>query len=275
MEKIWYNGGDKIIERKKSEMEKAKIGLVSVTFRQLTPEEVIRVAQKAGLSGIEWGGDIHVPAGKLERAKEVVRKTREAGLEVTSYGSYFALGNGACDWDELERVMDTADALGTDVVRIWLKNGKGSDECKEEDYQAILKDCREAAERAEKRQKTVCLEFHNGTYNDGGRASLRLMEEVNSPAFKTYWQPLYGNIRNTGDIKTVLPYIVHTHIYHWIYGEHILRLPLQDNEKGLLEYAGLLGRRWYLLEFVRRDDPEVLYEDAETMRKIFKKAGLE
>jgi sugar phosphate isomerase/epimerase len=35
--------------------------LASVTFRHLTFEEIIELVRKAGLDGIEWGGDIHVP----------------------------------------------------------------------------------------------------------------------------------------------------------------------------------------------------------------------
>jgi 3-dehydroshikimate dehydratase len=42
-------------------------GLVSVTFRKLTPVEVAGLVKKGGLKSIEWGGDIHVPHGDLAR----------------------------------------------------------------------------------------------------------------------------------------------------------------------------------------------------------------
>src|SRR5687768_14765950 len=61
-------------------------GLVSVTFRKLSPAEVVRVAVDAGLTSIEWGGDIHVPHGDLARAKEVAAMTTEAGLSASAYG---------------------------------------------------------------------------------------------------------------------------------------------------------------------------------------------
>ena len=35
-------------------------GLVSVTFRDKTPEEIISTVKQCGLEGIEWGGDVHV-----------------------------------------------------------------------------------------------------------------------------------------------------------------------------------------------------------------------
>ena len=64
-------------------------GVVSVTFRKKTPEEVIDIVKKAGLTHIEWGGDVHVPHGDVETAKRVGELTRAAGLTVSSYGSYF------------------------------------------------------------------------------------------------------------------------------------------------------------------------------------------
>ena len=72
-------------------------GLVSITFRSLAPEEIIRLAAQADVQSIEWGGDIHVPAGEVDRAREVGRWTREAGLMVSAYGSYYRLGGGGSD----------------------------------------------------------------------------------------------------------------------------------------------------------------------------------
>ena len=40
-------------------------GLVSVTFRKLSPEEIVQLVVSSGLKGIEWGGDIHLPHGIL------------------------------------------------------------------------------------------------------------------------------------------------------------------------------------------------------------------
>ena len=47
------------------------ICLTSVTFRRMKPEEILRVAARAGIEGIEWGGDVHVPAGDLAAARRV------------------------------------------------------------------------------------------------------------------------------------------------------------------------------------------------------------
>ena len=38
-----------------------RTGLVSVSFRDKTPPEIIKAAAGAGLSCIEWGSDVHAP----------------------------------------------------------------------------------------------------------------------------------------------------------------------------------------------------------------------
>jgi len=50
-------------------------GWVSITFRSLTAERIIALVRQAGLSAIEWGGDIHVRHGDTGRAREVRRLT--------------------------------------------------------------------------------------------------------------------------------------------------------------------------------------------------------
>ncbi|MNI10046.1 hypothetical protein D3C73_631400 [compost metagenome] len=54
-----------------------RTGLVSVTFRRLSVEEIVMMVQKAGLQDIEWGGDIHVPHGNFQRAHEVAKLTHD------------------------------------------------------------------------------------------------------------------------------------------------------------------------------------------------------
>ncbi|MBM7330523.1 sugar phosphate isomerase/epimerase, partial [Agrobacterium sp. S2] len=86
-------------------------GLCSVTFRSLTPQVVIKLAASNGIRAIEWGADVHVPPGDLENARQVAARTAEAGLSVSSYGSYIF----APDFtpDDVTSVLETARALGT------------------------------------------------------------------------------------------------------------------------------------------------------------------
>src|SRR6185312_7605034 len=100
-------------------------GLVSITFRALTPAEVIALVRQAGLRGIEWGGDIHVPHGDAGRAREVRGLTQGAGLQVAAYGSYYKAGVSEDAGLAFGRVLETAVTLGAPVIRVWA-GGAGS-----------------------------------------------------------------------------------------------------------------------------------------------------
>ena len=50
-------------------MAQVKTGLVSVTFRQKSVEEIAALTAEAGLSGVEWGGDVHGLPGDREAAR--------------------------------------------------------------------------------------------------------------------------------------------------------------------------------------------------------------
>ena len=89
-----------------------KGGIVSVTFRQLSPERIISLVSEGGLSAVEWGGDVHVPHGDLATARDVGRWTRNAGLEVASFGSYYKAGESEEAGLPFTSVLETASALG-------------------------------------------------------------------------------------------------------------------------------------------------------------------
>lgn len=80
-----------------------KSGLVSVTFRNLAIKEIVKIVVEAGLDGIEWGGDIHVPHGDLQVAKQTMRMTEDAGLTVTAYGSYYRF-DGELEFVQNDRI---------------------------------------------------------------------------------------------------------------------------------------------------------------------------
>ena len=69
-----------------------KPGLVSITFRKLTPSQILDLCVGNGLREIEWGGDVHVPHGELKIASEVAEMSRSRGVAIAAYGSYYKLG---------------------------------------------------------------------------------------------------------------------------------------------------------------------------------------
>ena len=76
-------------------------GLCSITFRSLAADEVLALAVRARVEGIEWGADGHVPPGGGAAVEALRARCRDAGVEVVSYGSY--LGFAPADGDDEDR----------------------------------------------------------------------------------------------------------------------------------------------------------------------------
>jgi sugar phosphate isomerase/epimerase len=247
-------------------------GLVSITFRALNPEEIIPLAAQAGVRSIEWGGDIHVPAGEVDRAREVGRRTCEAGLMVSAYGSYYRLGGGGNDAAPFERVLATAAALAAPTIRVWA-GGKGSNNCSPQERREIIDDALRVAEMSGRAGITVSLEYHGGTLTDT-RASVRsLLEELAHPNIEFLWQPSNGEPVDAcaNRLLDVLPRLRNVHVFHWWPTAHE-RHPLIEGEACWRAYVDIVrdtGRSVdFLLEFVVNDSPAQFLADAATLRRF-------
>jgi len=94
-------------------------GLVTISFRKRSAEELIADCVKLGLRTLEWGGDVHVPHGDLARAREVAAATKKAGLTVSCYGSYFRAG--VPDQPDFAGIVGCAEILGAPTIRVWAR----------------------------------------------------------------------------------------------------------------------------------------------------------
>lgn len=242
-------------------------GLASVTFRALTPEEVIVEVKGAGLRAIEWGGDVHVPPGSLNRAREVALLTREAGLEIAGYGSYFRLESSK----SVEPWVETAVVLGAPTIRIWAGEC-GSREVSTMERARLVDKLHRACACAAERELTVSLEFHENTLADSASATLALIHEVNHPALRTYWQmPLercsLAELR--ASLTTVEPWLTNLHVFNRQPGTHEWRSLAATPWRDLLRLvADLPGPHGVLIEFVRGQSQEAFRQDAETLRGV-------
>lgn len=243
-------------------------GLCSVTFRQLTPEQLVPLTAEAGLQVIEWGGDVHVPAGDVERAAQVAELTADAGLLTCSYGAYFRAGPD----EVLTPVLDSAQVLGADRVRIWAGRVDSADATPQE-YAGVVARLRDAAAEAADRGIGLALEYHRGTLADTPQATLRLLADVGSPAVATYWQPSVGapDAVALAEYDAVAAHTSAVHVFSWWPAAERLRL----HERAQLWRALFLAAsaqssppRDALLEFVPGDDPALLASEAATLRAL-------
>lgn len=250
-------------------MGKLDTGLVSVTFRQLAAREVIDLVGQAGLTGIEWGGDIHVPHGDLATARLVGQQTVAAGLQVAAYGSYYRVSH--TETGPFAAVLATAVELGAPVIRVWAGH-QASAQADEAYWQAVVDDSRRLADQAAAVGITIAYEFHANTLTDSSATAHTLLERVAHPNVKAYWQPPRGACvaDNLAGIETLAPWLHNIHLFQWerTTGE---RQPLAtgaaDWQQYLQRIAQEKGHRFLMLEFVKDDSPEQFLADAATLKQ--------
>ncbi|HLR42853.1 MAG TPA: TIM barrel protein [Pseudogracilibacillus sp.] len=246
-----------------------KLGLCSVTFRDLSVEKIIDISKQAGLSGIEWGGDIHVPPIP-ERAKQVAALTEQAGLAVTSYGSYYRLGHG--DEDEFTNILKTAIQLKSPGIRVWAGK-KGSNEATSSYWKSVVQDAKRIAVLCQENNIDIHLEYHGNTLTDTVTSTQKLLQDINRDNVFSYWQPAINQSveERINSINRLQNQLSHIHVFYWA---GIDKLPLCD---GLNEWDQYLKRiqtnetRYLLLEFVKDDSIEQFYDDVKALKSIVTK----
>jgi len=244
-------------------------GLVSITFRKLSPDEVIDLTCRAGLASIEWGGDIHCPHGDEGAARRVGEATRAAGLAVAAYGSYYRLGHSEQDGPAFDLVLRSAAALGAPLIRVWAGT-RGSAQADPSYRDWVAREARRIAEQAAGQGIRIALEFHGQTLTDTTESALALLESAAHPNLRCLWQP--GNAWSPADrlssLRRIGPWLEHLHVFHWDDANRRLTLAqgASDWSGYLREAATLRPNAAALLEFVAGDSPEAFLQDAATLR---------
>lgn len=220
-----------------------KTGVVSVSFRTKSAGEIIEAAARANLPIIEWGGDVHSPAGDVDAANRIKSLCDSASVKLLTYGSYFGIGVNPSS--EFDGVIASAKALGVDIIRVWGYK-KVFSEYASEEWQTVVKEGRTAAEMAAEAGMKVCLECHNGTVTENFECALKYIEAVGNPALRMYWQ--YNEKRdfeyNMASARAIAPYTECIHVFNHD----------ENGEKASLS-AGFEKWRKYLEVFVK-ESPE-------------------
>ncbi|MEA4824606.1 MAG: TIM barrel protein [Clostridiaceae bacterium] len=248
-----------------------KTGLTSITFRKLSCREIIDLAARAGLNGIEWGGDGHVRPGYAAQAAEVAAETRAAGLEVLSLGSYYRPGS---DDDTVgTQVLELCRAMDTKMLRVWagkLGSLEAEGDARRRVVDALIRLCDAAAPLG----ITVATEYHANTLTDHAASTLRLLQEVSRDNFRTYWQPVvYDSVDvNVRALASLLPHSANIHVFSWaIENGTLTRQMLETGAEDWACYLDVLrgsdDPHSFMIEFVRDDDPAVFLSDAATLNR--------
>lgn len=244
-------------------------GMTSVTFRQLTPQQIVELSRQGGLDGIEWGGDVHCPPSLNETVKEnnmeIQKMTANMGLQIFSYGSYCHLGDPDNTNDFFQVLVDTAKQLHASTIRVWAGR-KSSADATDSYYRQIARDFYRLCEIAAPAGLTVSTEYHRGSLTDCSPSAVKLLRYVKAPNARTYWQPNpdLSLSENQKELTEVLPYLSNVHLYNWKKGN--IRFPLRDGAENWNKYFSILmtSRRNHnlIMEFVKDDSPEQFLQDA-------------
>jgi len=250
-------------------------GLCSITFRSLDADAVLEVAVRAGVEGIEWGADGHAPPGGGSDVVRLAERCRDAGVEVVSYGSYLGFGPAQGeDSAAVDAVLDSADALGAPMVRVWAELGVGPDASAPERARVTA---RTAAyvDAIVGRGLIPVLEFHPYTLTESAASALELLDALD-PVARTHWQPdpAASPDNALAELERVAPRLAHLHVFAWGPGGIGDRRALADGAdlwpRALVltdhDAAPLATRRYALCEYVRDDDPDQLVADAAVLR---------
>lgn len=253
-------------------------GLVSISFRKHSVREIISAAADSKLEAVEWGGDVHVTPGDVKGAAETGRLTRDAGMFVSSYGSYYRItGDPAARRmvpDDFKAVCESAMALETGIVRIW-GGTKSPDKLTPDEFAAMCDEADVIAGYAGKFGLKIALECHNFTVTEDFENALRFIDGAKKSNIYFYWQP--NQLRtfeyNCDAARAMNNRVLNVHVFNW---SPDARHPLIEGEAEWKRYIDILsGGQWpdpasgrgFLLEFMHDDRIETLKETAATLNR--------
>lgn len=247
-------------------------GLVSVTFRKLKVNEIVQLVKKAGLVGIEWGSDVHVPYGNLKCARETYDITVEAGLQIASYGSYYRVGCSASEQVDFENVLETAVTLNAPLIRVWAGD-KPSINVDQSYWESVIEDSRRIGSMAQSVGIKIAFEFHSGSLTDSRQTAIKLLHLINHPNVYSYWQPSaeFSQEERVTSLKELEHWLSHIHVFYW---KGFTSYPLSEGRGVWEKYFKIIekmhGDRFCMLEFVKDSSIEQFLKDATVLKQMLK-----
>ena len=213
--------------------------------------------------------------GDVGTAASVGELTRTAGLQISTYGSYYRVGSGEDGAPSFDKVLQTALALKAPAIRVWA-GAQGSDACAELQRARIIAETLRIAEPCAGAGVDLVFEYHSGTLTDSNASAVAFADAVRHPAVFFGWQPVTGATvsENLDGLRNMLPRLATLHVFNWsknVEGGYVRR-PLAEAAGEWRRYFELIastGRDHVaLLEFVRDDAVDQCEDDARALKEL-------
>lgn len=244
------------------------IGLCSVTFRNKSPEEIVKLVKDEGLEVIEWASDSHIPANDTIQAKKIAKLMKSEKITTSSYGTYYQLGS----FEDFNSLIKIAKIIGASTIRVWAGEQSSADSTN--DYRKkIVEDAKRIGYLAKKANIKIGIEYHLNTLTDTPASAEQLMNEINLTNVLLYWQPSENlSVKERIEsLSRLAPWIVNVHIFHW--EDYNNRYPLEKGFEEWKQYIQMIDQLSphnpnYLLEFVPGDQVQGYIESSDTLKEI-------
>ncbi len=246
------------------------LGMTSMTLKAWMPNEIIHFAKAHALYGIEWGNCAgHVPAGDVKRAQQIGQETREHGLAVLAYATYYEVG------DPMEAFLEDlacANALQAPAMRIWTPR-RSPWEVADAEFENICSQARLLAETAEKAHVKLLFEYHFDTLTETGDSAVCLMQHIGHANTGLYWQPDGGlsTQQNLLALQQVLPYVTkNIHMINYQKGGEFEELgPIRDAILSYLKELKQANRDFnVIIEFAKDNKPDNLVKSVTLLKAL-------
>jgi len=244
-------------------------GMVSATFRDRPAEEIIALCVEAGLKAVEWSENAHVMPGDPEGAGRLYERTREAGLSVAAYGSYYRLGQNEDIEDTFRASLVSAAALHAPLIRVWAGT-EGSGLVSGDQRRRLAAEARKLCDMAKEQGIKVALEWHKNTLTDTNESAMEFLKETGHENLYCLWQPTVALNRKERmeGLDLLGDRLLNLHIYYWLEG---VRRPFEEGMeewRQYLEHVDMGKERFGLLEFVMGNTKEQFLEDARALHQL-------
>ena len=171
-------------------------------------------------------------------------------------------------------VLDAAQALGTKVIRIWCGGGD-SDKADDALFEQAARRTQDLADLAAEHGMILAFEFHRGGLTDTAPTAIRLLQIIDRPNVKTYYQ-VYdrgGAIAPQEELRQLLPYLQNVHCHHSVDGNRCLVEEGRELWTGLMDVLKENDHdAFVLIEFTLDNTPDNFLRDAAALRGMI---GLE